>query len=116
MVTDLELSLASIVPGLEEITTNDEKKAEVEETLEVSEILVYEEFVTKKTSYAGKLLGWIDFQDRTLSVKFSGIDNWYCNTLFCFFAWIFNRKQCLLQIPLMCLITYTYPKEVLKHM
>ena len=82
----------------------------------VEEPLIYDEYVTQKTSKLAKLLGWLDFYDRTYSGKFSRIDNWYCNMIFCFFAWIFNRKQCLLQIPVICCFTYAYPEVVLQHM
>ena len=78
--------------------------------------IVYSDCVNDKKSTMGNILGWFDYHDRLYSRKFSTIDNSICNFLFGFFAWIFNRKQCLLQIPIFYLVCWFHPEMVLKHL
>jgi hypothetical protein len=58
--------------------------------------IIYEDCVNEKRSAIGNFFGWLDYHDRLFSRKFSLIDHPILNILFGFFAWIFNRKQCLL--------------------
>ena len=37
------------------------------------------------------------------------------NEILTFGAWICNRKQCLLQIPMLFLFAYFYPEQVIEH-
>ena len=74
--------------------------------------LDYKDSVNDKKSKIGNLIGWIDYHDRYYSRKFSMIDSNICNFIFCPAAWIFNRWQCVLQIPIVFLLVWAYPQKV----
>ena len=78
--------------------------------------IVYSDCVNDKKTTMGNILGWFDYHDRLYSRMFSTIDYMIFNILFGFFAWIFNRKQCLLQIPIFYLICWFNPEIILKHL
>ena len=43
-------------------------------------------------------------------------DNLFCNIFFGIFAWLFNRKGTLLQIPLLFIVTNTYPEILMEKL
>ena len=69
------------------------------------ELIQRDQYINDSNSALRNLIGWIDYHDKLYSRKFSLIDNVYANWIIGFFAWIFNRKQALLQFPVLAIWT-----------